>query len=441
MQEKHQPRLAGGKSPLRRQLLLATAFTGLLLAAGLAAFFWQQDLFIQTARQISAVDEPRIDLATQWILKIAHCRQFEQALLASWPDRPAGRAALAAWTTAFDEMTQLAHRAEELSLPDGTQQRLHEWRSAQEQYGLCVRTVVRQAEEGELTSTAAMRAALADGDARLDHAATDVEDMVVTLFALRRAAGDQLLQISAVQLRLVAVAAVFVLLSLVAGPLWFMGRVLGRVRLISATLQRWLGGDLRVRIHCPAHDEMGRLAQQCNELAACCERSADMRVADRPSARAAEAGEAPAENAVPPTPAKRRCRVLVTDDGPENRRFLALVLRRAGADVELAENGRDAVEKVVATLSPGDPSRAEAPFDLVFMDMQMPVLNGFEAAHLLRLEGYTGQIVALTAYTAEHDRNKCLQAGCDEYYSKPIDQTTVLGLLHAAQQSAHSAHP
>jgi PAS domain S-box-containing protein len=109
-------------------------------------------------------------------------------------------------------------------------------------------------------------------------------------------------------------------------------------------------------------------------------------------------------------------RILVTDDTPANRQLVGLVLRKAGLTVEEAENGKQAVDRL-----------ATEDFDLVLMDMQMPVMDGFTATRTLRSQGHTLPIIALTANVLQADRERCMQAGCTAFLSKPID---IDALLH-----------
>ena len=125
---------------------------------------------------------------------------------------------------------------------------------------------------------------------------------------------------------------------------------------------------------------------------------------------------------------KLRCRVLLAEDIPDNQRLISAVLRESGAVVTIAQNGREAVYMALAA-RPGrgrrysDPSE---PFDVILMDMQMPVLNGYEATRQLRYAGYTDPIIALTAHAMQGDRQKCLDAGCDDYLTKPADRKKLL---------------
>jgi signal transduction histidine kinase/ActR/RegA family two-component response regulator len=126
----------------------------------------------------------------------------------------------------------------------------------------------------------------------------------------------------------------------------------------------------------------------------------------------------------PPAPANPlRGRVLLAEDGVDNRALLERVLRRAGLEVELAENGREAHAKAMSATLSG------TPFDVVLVDVEMPEMSGNEAASALRADGYDGAIVALTAHGRAEDREACLSAGCDEFATKPIDRTALLATL------------
>ena len=102
--------------------------------------------------------------------------------------------------------------------------------------------------------------------------------------------------------------------------------------------------------------------------------------------------------------------ILVVDDGEANRRLIELVITRAGAQVATAENGLEAIEKV-----------SENEFDLIFMDMQMPVIDGYTATKRLRDAGLQTPIIALTGNAMKGDRERCLEAGCDDFLTKPVE--------------------
>ncbi len=117
------------------------------------------------------------------------------------------------------------------------------------------------------------------------------------------------------------------------------------------------------------------------------------------------------------------CRVLIVDDRRDIRYLVQHVLEESGATVATADNGQVGIDLVSQRQVDG------APFDVVLMDMQMPVLDGYQAARRLRDRGFTGGIIGLTAGAMKGDREKCLAAGCDDYVTKPIDRHVLLAAL------------
>jgi len=134
-------------------------------------------------------------------------------------------------------------------------------------------------------------------------------------------------------------------------------------------------------------------------------------------------------------PVRLDCRVLLAEDLQDNQRLLAFHLRKAGAEVVTAENGEVACARV------REAEAAGRPFALVLMDMQMPVLDGYQATAALRRWGYRGTIVALTAHAMEGDRERCLRAGCDDYLSKPMSGEELLTTVsrHVGRQGEPAA--
>jgi PAS domain S-box-containing protein len=116
-------------------------------------------------------------------------------------------------------------------------------------------------------------------------------------------------------------------------------------------------------------------------------------------------------------------RVLLAEDGPDNQRLIGLLLKKAGAEVTIVENGQRACDEVLAACSRGEP------FDVILMDMQMPVMDGYEATRRLREAGYPGPILALTAHAMEGAEGECRNAGCDGYLTKPIDREKFLAAV------------
>ena len=131
--------------------------------------------------------------------------------------------------------------------------------------------------------------------------------------------------------------------------------------------------------------------------------------------------------------ARLDCRILLVEDGPDNQRLISFILEKAGANVTLAENGEIGVEEALAARDAG------TPFDVILMDMQMPVMDGYTATGKLRDAGYTAPIVALTANAMAGDGVKCRSAGCDGYATKPIERaklfSTIARFLAPARQA------
>ncbi len=117
------------------------------------------------------------------------------------------------------------------------------------------------------------------------------------------------------------------------------------------------------------------------------------------------------------------CRILLAEDGPDNQRLIAFILKKAGAKVTVAENGQVAHDVALAARAAGKP------FDVILMDMQMPLMDGYTATAKLREAGYAGPIVALTAHAMDGAEEECRAAGCDDYAAKPIDRATLLGTI------------
>jgi two-component system, sensor histidine kinase and response regulator len=115
-------------------------------------------------------------------------------------------------------------------------------------------------------------------------------------------------------------------------------------------------------------------------------------------------------------------RILLAEDNVVNRAVAAAILEKYGHSLVHAANGREAVE-----------AAARERFDLIFMDVQMPVMDGFEATRRIREAedtlGRHTRIAAMTAHAMAGDRERCLTAGMDDYLSKPLDKEELLALI------------
>ncbi len=117
-------------------------------------------------------------------------------------------------------------------------------------------------------------------------------------------------------------------------------------------------------------------------------------------------------------------RILVVDDSAVNRKILLLMLSRLGYMADTATNGKEAIQAL-----------ERKPFDLVLMDLQMPILDGLRAAKIIRENSADREhpyIIAVTAFATIYDRETCINAGMNDYLTKPVD----INELEAAIQSA-----
>jgi two-component system sensor histidine kinase BarA len=110
--------------------------------------------------------------------------------------------------------------------------------------------------------------------------------------------------------------------------------------------------------------------------------------------------------------------VLVADDSSVNQMLIRALLNKLGLEVAVVDNGQQAVQAV-----------EKKSYDLIFMDMQMPVMDGCEAVRILRSRSVHTPIIALTANAMPEDRKKCIEAGCSDYLSKPISRPQLLEIV------------
>lgn len=121
-------------------------------------------------------------------------------------------------------------------------------------------------------------------------------------------------------------------------------------------------------------------------------------------------------------------RVLIVEDAPENQFLVKRFLEKVGAKVDVAANGQEGVDQALA-----------AYYDVVLMDLQMPVLDGYHATEHLRRKGYKGPIVALTAHALSEEKERCLKIGFNDFLTKPIKRRDLLD--HVARFRPGSQKP
>ncbi len=158
---------------------------------------------------------------------------------------------------------------------------------------------------------------------------------------------------------------------------------------------------------------------------------------DGPAKSAPTAGSAAPDGCAATAPADAAtlpaCRLLLVEDGLDNQKLIGAILRRAGAAVDVVANGAEAIAAITAAIE------ADQAYDLVVMDMQMPVMDGYAATRRLREMDYDRPILALTAHGLEGDREKCLAAGCTDYAAKPVKRMALIGTICALLRGAQAA--
>ncbi len=112
-------------------------------------------------------------------------------------------------------------------------------------------------------------------------------------------------------------------------------------------------------------------------------------------------------------------KILLAEDNPDNQRLLTHLLGKLGVELDIVANGKIAVDKA-----------SNCRYDLILMDMQMPVMGGLEAVSVLREKGYSHPIVALTANAMRKDKEECLQIGCNDFLTKPIDRQALYAVAN-----------
>jgi CheY-like chemotaxis protein len=119
--------------------------------------------------------------------------------------------------------------------------------------------------------------------------------------------------------------------------------------------------------------------------------------------------------------ARHPARILVVEDNQVNQKVVTAVLRKRGFSIELANDGQEAISKL----------NESGPFNLVLMDVQMPILDGLEATRLIRKDAQWKDlpIIAMTAHAMNGDRERCLEAGMNGYISKPVHPAHLLSTV------------
>lgn len=116
----------------------------------------------------------------------------------------------------------------------------------------------------------------------------------------------------------------------------------------------------------------------------------------------------------------KNVRILLADDSDDNRLLIKKFLLAEGAIVDPVKNGREAVHRAL-----------KVPYDVILMDIQMPIMDGYSATRQLRSHGYQGPIIALTAHALKEERERAFNAGCNNHLTKPVSRMSLVATVEA----------
>lgn len=141
------------------------------------------------------------------------------------------------------------------------------------------------------------------------------------------------------------------------------------------------------------------------------------------------------ESVNPMLPRLECLRILLVEDSEDNQQLFHRILTSAGARVQIAPNGAKAIEIFNTAEVLFDLASGQAPFDVIVMDIRMPVVDGYEATRKIRELGFRGPIIALTAHANLGEEERCRSAGCTEFQLKPIDRSRLLSIVSRVTKS------
>ncbi|HWB11449.1 MAG TPA: response regulator [Pirellulales bacterium] len=127
--------------------------------------------------------------------------------------------------------------------------------------------------------------------------------------------------------------------------------------------------------------------------------------------------------------------VLLCEDSPDIQQLVTAILKRAGASVGVVADGQSAVDQILSAARVGNA------FDVVLMDIHMPVLNGLDATRRVRDAGYHRPILAFTSLSSQWELSQCLEAGCDDHLRKPVERNELLAAVAHFARRARAGVP